>query len=205
MLKRAVERGRHAGHHGAEAFALFWYLILLGQSGRYAEALGDVGHLIETYGSEGETFQQALTINAIGRCWAARAGHMDEALAYARRFRATADEQGDARLKAWRAMEAEPYFYLGRWDEVLRVTDETLPIAWEIGEYSPTVFASSWRSLAALRLGCLDEARRVIDRALGGADGRAHGDRKRRAEPLPARARRGAARARAGACGVRRP
>ena len=66
---------------------MFRYLIFLGQVGLYAEALGHAGHLIETYGAEGETFQQALTITAVGRCWAARAGHMDESLAYARRFR----------------------------------------------------------------------------------------------------------------------
>ncbi len=145
---------------------LFQYLIFLGQSGRFAEALGHAGHLIETYGAEGETFQQALTITAVGRCWAARAGHLDESLAYARQFRAIADEQGDVRLKAWRAMEGEPYFYLGRWDDVLSATGESLPLAWEIGEATPITFGSSWRGLAALKVGRLDEARRVLDRAL---------------------------------------
>ncbi|HVS08329.1 MAG TPA: adenylate/guanylate cyclase domain-containing protein, partial [Planctomycetota bacterium] len=135
LLLRAIERARRIGHHGAEAFALFRYLTFLGQVGRYAEALGHTGHLIETYGATGETFQQALTITAVGRCWAARAGHMDESLAYAHRFRTIADEQGDARLKAWRVMEGEAYFYLGLWDEVLSVTAESLPIAWEIGEH----------------------------------------------------------------------
>jgi tetratricopeptide (TPR) repeat protein len=166
LLLRAIERARRIGHGGSEAFALFRYLIFLGQVGRYAEALGHAGHLIETYGAEGETFQQALTITAVGRCWAARAGHMDESLAYARRFRTIADEQGDARLKAWRVMEGEPYFYLGAWDEVLSATGENLPFAWEIGEYSPLVFGSSWRGLAALKVGRLDEARRVLNRAL---------------------------------------
>ena len=166
LLQRAIERARRSGHRGAEASVLFQYLIFLGQSGRYAEALGHAGHLIETYGAEGQTFQQALTITAVGRCWAARAGHLDESLAYARQFRAIADEQGDTRLRAWRAMEGEPYFYLGHWDEVLSATGESLPLAWEIGEDSPIVFGSSWRGLAALKVGRLDEARRVLDRAL---------------------------------------
>ena len=142
------------------------YLIFLGQSGRYAEALGHAGHLIETYGAEGQTFQQALTITAMGRCWAARAGHLEESLAYAQQFRAIADEQGDACLRAWRAMEGEPYFYLGRWDDVLTATGESLPLAWEVGETSPIVFGSAWRGLAALKVGRPDEARRVLDRAL---------------------------------------
>jgi tetratricopeptide (TPR) repeat protein len=166
LLVRALERARRVGHRRTEALVLSQYLLFLGQSGRYAEALGDAGHLIETYGALGETFQQALTMTAIGRCWAARAGHMDEALAYARQFRAIADEQGDARLKAWRAMEGEPYFYLGRWDEVLSATGESLPLAWEVGEHSPIVFGCSWRGLAALKLGRRDEARRVLERAL---------------------------------------
>lgn len=165
VFLRAIDRARRGGHRGSEAFVLFWYLIYLGQVGRYAEALAHAGHLIETYGAEGLRFQQALTVTAVGRCWAARAGHMDESLAYARRFREMAGEQGDTRLKAWRVMEAEPYFYLGAWDEVMRVTDESLPLAWEIGEHSPVVFASSWRALAALKAGRIDEARRVLDRA----------------------------------------
>jgi class 3 adenylate cyclase/tetratricopeptide (TPR) repeat protein len=166
LLLRAIERARRAGHRGAEAFTLFLYLTVLGQVGRYAEALGEAGHLIETYGAEGETFQQAWVITSVGRCWAARAGHLDESLAYARRFRALADERGDARLRAWRAMEGEPYFYLGLWDEVLSVTGESLPLAWEIGEYLVIVFGASWRGLAALKAGRPDEARRVLDRAL---------------------------------------
>jgi class 3 adenylate cyclase/tetratricopeptide (TPR) repeat protein len=166
LLQHAVERARRAGHRGAEAFALYQHLLFLGQSGRYAEALGNAGYLIETYGAAGETFQQALTMTGIGRCWAARAGHLEESLSYARQFRTIADEQGDVRLKAWRAMEGEPYFYLGRWGDVLSATDESLSMAWEIGEDSPIVFGSSWRGLAALKLGRLDEARRVLDRAL---------------------------------------
>jgi len=171
-LLSAIERARRAGHRGAEAFVLFKYLLFLGQSGRYAEALGDAGHLIETYGADGQPFQQALTITAIGRCWAARAGHLDESLAYARQFRAIADEQGDVRLRAWRAMEGEPYFYLGRWDDVLSTTGESVALAWEIGEESPIVFGSAWRGLAALKVGQPDEARRVLDRALTYASSR---------------------------------
>ncbi len=171
-LLHAVERARRAGHRGAEAFVLFKYLLFLGQSGRYAEALGDAGHLIETYGAEGQRFQQALTITAIGRCWAARAGHLDESLAYARQFRAIADEQGDVRLRAWRTMEGEPYFYLGRWDDVLSATGESLALAWEIGEESPIVFGSAWRGLAALKVRQPDEARQVLDRALTYASSR---------------------------------
>ena len=69
-------------------------------------------------------------------------------------------------------MEGEPYFYLGRWHEVLSVTGESLPLAWEVGETSPLVFGSAWRGLAALKVGRPDEARRVLDRALTFANSR---------------------------------
>jgi hypothetical protein len=77
-----------------------------------------------------------------------------------------AGELGDAPLLAWRAMEAEPYIYLGAWDDVIRVADESLPIAWQIGEITVILFASAWLGLACLKVGRLAEARRVvIDRA----------------------------------------
>ena len=63
-------------------------------------------------------------------------------------------------------MEGEPYFYLGRWCDVLAATGESLPVAWEVGETSPIVFGSAWRGLAALKVGRPDEARQVLDRAL---------------------------------------
>ena len=34
-------------------------------------------------------------------------------------------------------MEGEPYFYLGRWDDVLSATGESLALAWEVGEDQP--------------------------------------------------------------------
>ncbi len=49
---------------------------------------------------------------------------------------------------------------------MLSATGESLPLAWEIGETGPIVFGSSWRGLAALKVGRPDEARQVLDRAL---------------------------------------
>ena len=40
-------------------------------------------------------------------------------------------------LRAWRAMEAEPYMYKGLWEDVVRVAEEGLPRCWEIREWSP--------------------------------------------------------------------
>ena len=226
LFRRAIGRARRIRHRGAEAFALDRYLHFLGEIGRYDEALRDAPRLIETYGAEGAVFQQALTITSVGRCWAARAGQLDDSLSYARRFTAMADEQGDTSPASvvrdeWRTVLLPRT--MGRGDQRRR---ETLPLAWQIAEYSPIVFGSAWRGLALLKLGRLDEARRVLDRALTFAtsrrrlvpslayitqaralctsqtrarqcaDLRTQGFRVRGREPLPTGARRGEAGAR---------
>jgi tetratricopeptide (TPR) repeat protein len=63
-------------------------------------------------------------------------------------------------------MEAEPYLYQGAWDDVIRVAEESLPIAWQIGETMVILFGSAWLGLAYLKKGRLADARRVIDHAI---------------------------------------
>jgi tetratricopeptide (TPR) repeat protein len=63
-------------------------------------------------------------------------------------------------------MEAEPYLYQGAWHDVIRVAEESLPIAWQIGETNAILFGSAWLGLAYLKVGRLAEARRVTDRAI---------------------------------------
>jgi tetratricopeptide (TPR) repeat protein len=62
-------------------------------------------------------------------------------------------------------MEAEVYLYKGDWDDVVRVADEALPIAWEIREWTVVIFSSAFLAIAYLKLGRPDDARRVLDRA----------------------------------------
>jgi tetratricopeptide (TPR) repeat protein len=63
-------------------------------------------------------------------------------------------------------MEAEPYIYKGLWEQVVRVAEEGLPTAWEIGEWLVIFFSSSWLGIAYLKLGRLEDVKRVLDRAL---------------------------------------
>ena len=69
-------------------------------------------------------------------------------------------------------MEAEPYLYAGRWDDAVRVAEESLPLAWDVGEQGVVLFASAWLGLAYLKLGRRAEARQVIDRALAWGESR---------------------------------
>jgi class 3 adenylate cyclase/tetratricopeptide (TPR) repeat protein len=171
-LVRAVQRCRDARDIRAEASALDWYIPFLGWRGRFPEALAHTARVIELHGELGNRFQQAFSMTSGGRCWGARAGRLDEALAYARRARELAAELNDARLTAWRAMAAEPYYYMGLWDDIVRVADESLPIAWEIGEHTVITYVSAWLGLAKLKLGHRDEARQLIARGLAYAETR---------------------------------
>src|SRR5262249_25656031 len=93
-------------------------------------------------------------------------GHLAKALDYAMRARALGDGLGDARLKAWRTMEAEPYMYKGLWPDVIRVVEEGLPLSWEIRELPVIFWTSAWGAIAHVKLGQHEEARRLLERAI---------------------------------------
>jgi hypothetical protein len=101
-----------------------------------------------------------------GRCWCARAGKLEEALSSAARAREIGEAMDNARLRAWGAMEAEPYMYKGLWEQVVRVAEKGLPTAWEIGELPVIFFSSSWLGIAHLKLGRLEDAKHVLGRTL---------------------------------------
>ena len=137
----------------------------LGTLGRWDDALAQFSRSIALYAAHGIHHQHAMNLTYGGRCYSARAGRLADSLRYAAAFREIAVEQNDARLLAWQAMEAEPYIYQGAWDDAVRVAEESLPIAWRIGEMGVILFASAWLAQAQLKLGRAAEARRVVDRA----------------------------------------
>jgi adenylate cyclase len=166
LLKEALARVESCGDRLAHAFVRERYGGYLGTIGRWDDSLTQYGHCIAIYAAEGARVQHAMSINYGGRCFSSRAGRLVDALRYAREFREIATELGNAPLLACRAMEAEPYLYQGAWNDVIRVAEESLPIAWQIGETNVILFGSAWLGLAYLKLGRLAEARRVIDRAI---------------------------------------
>src|SRR5260370_369555 len=82
-----------------------------------------------------------------GRGFSARGGRLDQALAFARHARSVDEELDDPMLRAWVAMEAEPLFYRGLWDEAARTAEGALPVAWEIREWTVVFFSSAWLAL----------------------------------------------------------
>jgi len=172
LLERAIVRAKGSGNSLAEAFAIGRYGGYLGLHGQFEESLNYVARTIDILGEQGEELRQARTMAAAGRCFSARAGKLDEALFFAGRVREAADALDDTWLRAWRAMEAEPHYYRGLWDEAVVVAEESLSVAWEIGEWGVVFFSSAWLAIAYSKLGQLDNARRVLDHVFNEAPAR---------------------------------
>ena len=165
LLRSAVARAEAFGDRLTMAFAHSEYGSLLGTLGRYEDSLGRLDRASELMGAEGARRDQAMIMVTNLRCYSSRAGRIHDALDYAARAREIGDEHGDRRLRAWRAMESEPHLYRGQWTEAARVAEEYLPAAFEIGEWNVMLFASGFLGLAWLKLGRVQDARRVLDRA----------------------------------------
>ena len=164
---------------GESKDALVWaevawrYAEFLGRRGRYEEALAYVPRAIEILGELGERSELAGWMAYTGRCYCSRAGRLDQAARYAASAREVGAAVADPRLLAWGAMEAELYLYQRLWAKVVAVAEAGLPTSWEIGEWSAFLFPSAWVGIAYTKLGRLEDARRVIGRAL--REGQARG------------------------------
>ena len=165
-LQRALRRAEQARDEEACARISLYYGGHLGQVARYEESLTYIDQGVAALGRLGQVHDQAYEMATSGRCYSSRAGHLAKALDYAMRARALGDGLGDARLKAWRTMEAEPYMYKGLWLDVTRVVEEGLPLAWEIREWPVIFWTSAWGAIAHVKLGQHAEARRLLDRAI---------------------------------------
>ena len=166
LLADSLERAEVSGDALTQAFVAWRYGNYLAAHDCFETALGHIARAIDILGAQGEWLQQAQVMAGPGRCFYARAGKLEESLAYAARVRQLGDSLGDASLRAWRAAEAEPYFYKGLWDEVIRIAEESLPIAWEIREWNLVLWSSAWLAIGYLKLARTADAKRVLDRAL---------------------------------------
>ena len=109
LLKSALVRAS-SGDTSAEAFCANYYGTYLGQRGQFVASLDHIERAVDSAGAEGNQLSQARTM-VNGRCYSSRAGKLDQALVLAGRVSDIADALDSAELRAWRAWEAEPYFY----------------------------------------------------------------------------------------------
>jgi len=166
VMLRSLAHGESSGDPLTLAMAAMLYGEYLGQHGQYDKGLVHIEQAIDLFRAHEARHDFAFSMAMSGRCHCSRAGRLDDAFTYAGRAREIAAATGDARLKAWGGMEAEPSMYKGLWDHLVQVGEEGLAVAWEIGEWGPILFVSAWLGIAYLKLGRLDDARRVILRAV---------------------------------------
>jgi class 3 adenylate cyclase/tetratricopeptide (TPR) repeat protein len=166
LFIQAVAHGEASGDVFAQAFTAEFYGHYLGANGQYVKALTLFDQVIDIMAAEEAKYEQAMSMAVGGRCYCARAGKLEKALRYAAGAREIEAAMGDARLRAFCGMEAEPLLYKGLWEQVVRAAEEGLTVAWEIGEWLVIFALSTWLGIAYLKLGRLEDARRIIDRAL---------------------------------------
>jgi tetratricopeptide (TPR) repeat protein len=162
VMLQSLAHAEASGDPLTLAMAAMNYGEYLGQHGQYEKALVHIEQAINLFGTHDARHDHAISMAMSGRCHCSRAGRLTDAFTYAGRARDIATAMGDARLKAWGGMEAEPCMYKGLWDQLVRVGEEGLAVAWEIGEWAPILFVSAWLGIAYMKLGRLDDARRVI-------------------------------------------
>lgn len=170
FLAQAVRHADASGDKAVQAEVSSRFSGYLGQRGRFEDSYVHTARAIEIYGELGEQTMQGLALAGEGRCFSARSGRLGDSLRYAKRVREMAKTSHDVQLKAWTAMESEPYMYKGLWDEVVDVAQENLPVAIEIGEWMVVLFASAWAALACIKLRRLEDARRFLDEALASVE-----------------------------------
>lgn len=168
LLAEAVKHADASGDKVAQAEVGSRYSGYLGQIGRFEDSISYAHRTIEIYGQLGENVRQGLAMAGEGRCFSARAGRLEDSLRYASRARKIAETTDDLQLKTWLAMESEAYIYKGLWEETVRVAEEGLPDAWELGDWFVVLFTSSWAAIACVKLGRLKDARRFLDKTLTG-------------------------------------
>jgi class 3 adenylate cyclase/tetratricopeptide (TPR) repeat protein len=174
VLITAIAHAELSGDVQAQARAARLYGSYLGRRGQFDQSLGQVVRAIEIIGVQGDLLQQGFMMAGEGRCFHARAGKLNESLMYAARVREAGDVLDNARLRAFRAMEAEPLLYKGDWNKLVLAVEGALPAAWETGEWHVVLWSSAWLAIAYLKLARLPEARRVLDRALNEVPARGH-------------------------------
>lgn len=166
LFIQAVAHSEVSGDKFAQAFTAELYGHYLGANGQFVKALTHIDQAMDIMAAAGATYAHAWYMASGGRCYCARAGKLEKALGYAAGAREIEAAMGDARLRAWCGMEAEPLLYKGLWEQVVRVAEKGLTVSWEIGEWGVIFALSAWLGIAYLKLGRLEDARTVIDRAL---------------------------------------
>ena len=166
LLASAALHARSIGDWRLEADIARQRAGNFGHMGRFDESAALVDRAIELLQSRDARVELGFAMASYGRCYRARAGKVQEALQFAERARGIAGETQDLKLRSWLAMESEAYMYKGAWRETIQVAQEHLPFAWEVGNWAVVLWSSAFATVAEVKLGGLDNAAAIIEKAL---------------------------------------
>ncbi len=166
LLANAVENAQTSGDKSTQAWVADRCALYFGMHGLFERSHEHIEHAMQIFGELDEKLTQGVMLAGAGRCYYGRAGRLDESFRCARLAREIAKEIGDPRLKAWMAMEAEPFFYKGLWQETVQVAEEEISTALDIGAWDVILWTYAWAAIACLKLERADDAARLIDQAM---------------------------------------
>ena len=113
-----------------------------------------------------EMLTQVTVLAGAGHCFYGRAGRLDDSFRCAKLAREISAEIDAPLLKAWLAMEAETLYYKGLWEETVQFVEAETTTAWEIGAWDVILWTYARAGIAYLKLGHVDQAERLIERAM---------------------------------------
>jgi tetratricopeptide (TPR) repeat protein len=166
LLAIAVKNAKASGDKSTQAWVADRCALYFGMHGLFERSHEHIERAMQIFEELDEKVAQCGTLAGTGRCYYARAGRLDVAFRCARRAREIAEEIDVPRLKAWMAMEAEPFFYKGLWEETVQVVEEEISTAWVIGAWNVILWTYAWAAIACLKLERTDDAAKLIDEAM---------------------------------------
>ena len=166
LLKDSLAQAEASGDDATRAEVATRHAGYLGFAGRYEQSLAHTKRAIQIFEQLGNRVELGFAFGASARCWSARAGLLEESLRFTEAARQIVGETGNAAVRSWLPMEAEPLMYQGSWRRTVEVAEAALPAAWEIGNWFVVQYTSAWAAIAYLHLGRVDEARRIVDAAV---------------------------------------
>jgi tetratricopeptide (TPR) repeat protein len=166
LLEDSLAQAEASGDDATRAEVATRHSGYLGFAGRYEQSLAHTKRAIQIFEQLGNRVELGFALVAPARCWSARAGLLEQSLRFTEAARRIVSETGNAAVRSWLPMEAETLMYQGSWQRAVQVAEEGLPAAWEIGNWFVVQFASAWAAIAYLKLGRVDDARRIVDEAV---------------------------------------
>ena len=166
LLAIAVENAQASEDKSTQAWVADRCALYYGMHGLFERSHEHIERAMQIFEDLDEKLTQGVMLAGAGRCFYGRAGRLDDSFRCAKLAREIATEIDSPLLNAWLAMEAEPLFYKGLWEETVQFVEAETSAAWEIGAWDVILWTYAWAAIAYLKLERVDHAERLIEQAM---------------------------------------